>query len=311
MLCLLLPAIVLVGGEVKGQPTAVPAATNSKAVVKIANTPTRFLERNGRKLAYRVIGKGDTMLLCQRFRGTLDDWDPAFLEYLGRNYTVIIFNYSGMGSSTGQPGAGVMGFARDVLDLADGLSVPKFIMAGWSIGGMVAQTVAMQFPDRVKALVLIGTKPPGKISHGPEEIFLKTAYLERNTLEHEVILFFEPVSAESTRLASESHDRISIRKENRDPLVTPSQFVYYSKVFEDFSQDQYGTRKKLMETNIPVLVISGDHEVCFPPENWFELNRQLPTTQVIVIPRSGHGPQHQYPELIAAYIHNFLKSAKA
>ncbi len=301
---------LLSGNFLNGQGVSAGKMVTASSLAEIANTPTKYIVSHNRKIAYRIVGSGDTMIMCQRFRGNLDDWDPAFLAYMSRNHTVIVFNYSGMASSTGEPGAGLSAFARDVLDLADGLSIKRFIMAGWSIGGMVAQTVAMQFPDRVSALVLIGTKPPGKVTYGPEDIFLKTAYIENNTAEHEVILFFEPISAESRRLANESHERIAIRKENRDPKIMPVKFPYYSKVFEEFSQDKLGNRQKLIETTIPVLVISGDHEVCFPPENWFALNQKLPTTQVIVIPRSGHGPQHQYPEMIADYIEGFLKARK-
>lgn len=302
--------VLLFGNFVNAQGISGRKTVTESLFVEIANTPTKYIVSHNRKIAYRIVGSGDTMIICQRFRGNLDDWDPAFLAYMSRNHTVIVFNYSGMASSTGEPGTGLTGFARDVLDLADGLSIKRFIMAGWSIGGMVAQNVAMQFPERVSALVLIGTKPPGKVPYGPEDIFLKTAYIENNTAEHEVILFFEPISAESRRLANESHDRIAIRKENRDPKIMPVKFPYYSKVFEEFSQDKAGNRQKLIETTIPVLVISGDHEVCFPPENWFELNQKLPTTQVVVIPRSGHGPQHQYPEMIADYIESFLKARK-
>ena len=56
--------------------------------------------------------------------------------------------------------------------------------------------------------------------------------------------------------------------------------------------------------------ISSAIEVSFPPENWFELNQKLPTTQLITIPQAGHGPHHQYPEMIANYIDNFIQTTK-
>jgi pimeloyl-ACP methyl ester carboxylesterase len=68
---------------------------------------------------------------------------------------------------------------------------------------------------------------------------------------------------------------------------------------------------KLTTTNIPILVITADHEVCFPPENWFELNRKLPTIQLLVIPRTGHGVHHEYPELIAKSIVDFIRDRQA
>lgn len=270
------------------------------------NSKTHFARIKGREIAYRSIGTGDPMILCQRFRGNLDDWDPGFLDQLAMHYQVIIFNYSGMASSTGNPGENMMMFAADVTDLADALGFDQFLLAGWSFGGWVAQIVSTEFSSRVKQLILLGTKPPGNNNFAMEEIFMQTAYILDYTLEHEEILFFEPISEASRAAAKESHDRIAARTADRDPIVKPELWQYYGKGNEDYTADPYNARKKLTETTIPILVISGDHEVCFPPENWFVLNRQLPTACVIVIPRAGHGPHHQHPEMIAQFIHHFI-----
>jgi pimeloyl-ACP methyl ester carboxylesterase len=85
---------------------------------------------------------------------------------------------------------------------------------------------------------------------------------------------------------------------------------FYFKGGEDFQRDPYNARQKLAETKIPILVISADHEICFPPENWFELNRKLPTTQIVVIPQTGHGVHHQYPNFVSSYIHSFIEHNK-
>ncbi|MBO9657613.1 MAG: alpha/beta hydrolase, partial [Chitinophagaceae bacterium] len=92
------------------------------------NSKTQFAKIKGREIAYRSIGTGDPMILCQRFRGNLDDWDPAFLDQLAKNYQVIIFNYSGMASSSGNPGENMMMFAADITDLADALGFDKFLL---------------------------------------------------------------------------------------------------------------------------------------------------------------------------------------
>jgi pimeloyl-ACP methyl ester carboxylesterase len=285
-----------------------PAVINDP--VNATNSRTRFAETGGRKIAYRSIGKGEPMILCQRFRGILDDWDPAFLDELAKNYNVIIFDYSGFASSTGNPHSDMMGFAGDVVDLAKALKFNKIIIGGWSFGGWVAQIVTTEFPELVSQMILIGTRPPGKVTHDFEELFRQTAYKPVNDFEDEVVLFFEPISDLSRQLAKESHERIARRTVDRDPLVKLEQLQYYGKGGADYTKDPYNARQKLTKTTTPILVISGDHEICFPPENWFELNRKLPTTQVVVIPRAGHGPHHQYPEMTAAYIHSFIETNK-
>src|SRR5690242_16075784 len=59
------------------------------------NVKTTYAEINGRKIAYRSLGKGTPLILCNRFRGILDSWDPAFLDAVAKDFTVIIFDYSG------------------------------------------------------------------------------------------------------------------------------------------------------------------------------------------------------------------------
>lgn len=284
--------------------SAVTSQTNA------TTSKTQFADINGRKIAYRSIGKGYPLILCQRFRGNLDDWDPLFLDELAKNFTVITFDYTGLASSTGNPHTDMMGFASDVKDLAQSLGYKKILLGGWSFGGWVAQVVTTEFPELVSQTILIGTRPPGKVNHDIEEIFKQTAYKPVNDFEDEIILFFEPISEFSKKAAKESHDRIAKRINDKDIPVKLEQLQFYGKGGEDYVKDKYNARQKLTTTTTPILVISGDHEICFPPENWFELNRKLPTTQVVVIPRSGHGPQHQYPIMVAEYIRSFIETNK-
>lgn len=305
-------ALALLGCDNKINNTKVE---NSDAIidsmkVNASNSKTEFAEINGRKIAYRSIGKGESMILCLRFRGDMDSWDPAFLDALAKNYNVIIFDYSGFGLSTGNPPTTMMGFANDVKDLAKALSIQKFIIGGWSFGGGVAQIVTTEMPDLVSGTILIGTRPPGIFKHAPEQIFLETSAKPVNDLNDEVILFFEPRSDLGRKAAKLSHDRIAKRTIDKDVPIKPELWQFYRKGFEDYAADPYKAREKLSATKIPILVISADHEVVFPPENWFELNRKLPTTQIVVIPQTGHGPHHQYPEMVAGYIHSFIKNNK-
>jgi pimeloyl-ACP methyl ester carboxylesterase len=275
--------------------------------IRAVNAKTQFAEINGRKIAYRTIGEGTPMILCLRFRGNLDSWDPLFLDELAKNYQVIVFDYSGFGLSTGTPSTNMISFANDVKDLAKALNLPRFIIGGWSFGGAVAQIVTTEMPELVTHTILIGTRPPGKFVHKPEQLFLQVSAKLQNDLEDETILFFEPTSAISREKAKASHERIAARTSDRDSMIKPEVWPNYVAGFADFEKDPYGARKKLAETDIPVLVISADHEIVFPPENWFELNRKMKSVQLVVIPQAGHGPQHQYPAMVANYIHSFIQ----
>lgn len=274
------------------------------------NSPNQFVEINEKKIVYRSIGEGEPIILCQRFRGNMDNWDPAFLDALAKNYNVIIFDYSGFGLSEGPLPKTVLAFAEDVRDLTQALHFKKIIVGGWSLGGWVAQIVTTEFPDLVSQTIVIGAKPPGENKYQIEQIFMETAYKPSYTLDDETILFFEPASPASRASSKQSHDRIAARTTDNDIRIKEELWEYYKNCGDDFAADPYKAREKLTTMKTPMIVISADHEVCFPPENWFALNRKLPTTQVIVIPQSGHGVQHQYPELVAKYITAFLEEHK-
>nr|GFB78106.1 hypothetical protein [Tanacetum cinerariifolium] len=95
------------------------------------SAPNLFVERNGRRLAYRRFGAGQHILFCNRFRGDLDTWDPAFLDALAAlGFEVIIFDYSGLGLSTGERTYNPLVLAKDVIDLLDTLDLPQVVLGG-------------------------------------------------------------------------------------------------------------------------------------------------------------------------------------
>jgi pimeloyl-ACP methyl ester carboxylesterase len=272
---------------------------------------TRFVSINNRSLAYRVIGQGPVLVLCNRYRGMLDTWDPAFINKLATQLQVIIFDYSGIGRSGGDVSVSkVSGAADDLKDLLVALQIGDCFIGGWSYGGMVAQTFFTMFPDHGKKLILIGTPPPGKNAHPIDSSFYDVAFHPVNDLDDDYIAFFEPASELSKKLAAESRSRIESRKTDLDIPVLEPQFKEYLAGSKDFAADSAGTRNKIIKNERPILLLMGDHDICFPVENWYELNRQLTNLQIIVMPQAGHGPQHQYPDLCAAYIIQFLLTEK-
>lgn len=262
---------------------------------------TKFVEHDGRRLAYRSVGSGEPIIFCNRFRGTLDTWDPAFIDALASHHTVIWFAYSGMGRSGGQPADDIIEYARDARAVGLGLGLQKFIIGGWSIGGLVAQTVVTEFPALVSHAVLLGTSPPGKKQYPPENIFFERALKPVNDLADEEILFFEPKSEASRRAARLSHERIAARLEDRDEPMTPAQWEFMLKASATFNADKHGSLEKLKSTTTPLLVICGDHDIVCPVENWYALTRELPTM---------HAPQHEFPELIADQVAAFVRAIR-
>lgn len=274
---------------------------------------TQFVETNGRRLAYRKIGTGPPIVLCLRLRGVMDVWDPAFLDALAENFTVVTFDYSGLGQSTGVATYNRASLANDAKDLIDALGLGKVIIGGWSLGGIAAQIFTAAYPDHTSHAILIGTVPPGEQPHQAEPIFLPTALKPNYDLKDEYILFFEPESAVSRAAADASHQRIASRTADKSPPIPEETYLRIVKETHDpkaVFPDRSGYWEALANTQIPILSFNGDHDVVFPVENWYALNRKWDSLHIATFPQAGHGPHHQYPETVAEYISAFVRTIK-
>lgn len=274
------------------------------------NAPNRTIEVAGRTLAYRSVGTGTPLVLGTRFRGNMDKWDPAFLDALANSgFRVITFDYSGLGLSTGRATYNPIEMAADFRDLIAGLNLKDVVIAGWSLGGLAAQSALALYPTDITHLILIGSGPPGKLVKTAEPLFYEIAAKEINDEDDNVVLFFEPVSAASRAASSLSLQRIAMRTHG-----------FSAEVPIDFARGALGTEPKnpifpadpileaLKQTSVPILHIGGDHDISFPIENWYALSQQLKTLQLVTFPQTGHGPQHQHPQMAADAIASFVRN---
>jgi pimeloyl-ACP methyl ester carboxylesterase len=275
----------------------------------------RTVDVDGRTLAYRTFGTGPNLVLCIRLRGTMDMWDPLFLDLLAQNFTVTIFDYSGLGLSTGTASYGKTAMAKDVNDLVDALELGRVIIGGWSLGGFAAMTFTALYPEKVSHVLAIATMPPGLMVKSSEDLFFTTATKPDYSTEDEYILFFEPNSAKSRALGDASMARIAARDAVRD-LPTPAG-VFLKSLGESsdpttpFPDPTGAYANFFLTTDIPVLALCGDHDLVFPVENWHAVSDLWPTLFVATWPECGHGPQHQYPALSADLIASFVRNTPA
>lgn len=271
----------------------------------------QLVETGGRTLAYRRFGSGLDLVLCMRLRGTMDSWDPLFLDCLAAQFTVTVFDYSGLGFSTGTPSYAKADMARDVDDLVTALGLGKIIIGGWSLGGFAAQVFAATHPSKVSHLLAIATMPPGLMVKPSEGLFFEVATKLEYSAADEHILFFEPASAKSRALGDASLARIAARRDVLDKLTPPETMNAAMWASNDPTTpfpDPDGRLASFFEaTDIPVLALCGDHDLVFPVENWYALNDRWPTLFVATYPQCGHGPQHQYPAMAADMIASFVR----
>src|ERR687892_1771018 len=151
------------GNLVYGQPDQVNSnITNS---VNIQNIPLKKVHVGDIDIAYKMLGKGDHMILFNGASDNMDAWDPSFLTGISSNHTVIAFDQRGIGNTiAGSKPYTYQQLANDTAGLLDALKIPKADVMGYSLGGHIAQAFTVSYPEKVNRVILVATMCGGKDS---------------------------------------------------------------------------------------------------------------------------------------------------
>ena len=286
-----------------------PDTRKSNRLSRAATVSTRSVEASGVCYAYRELGPESPsdptpIVFLQRFRGTLDDWDPGFVDELAKTRNVILFSDAAVGSSTGSAATDVDRKGRNAAEFLRSLGHDTVDVLGFSMGGFVAQAIAINEPMLVRKIVLVGTGPGGNPENDPPtDIVGKIAMHPNYTFEDIRYLFFAVGREKETQ---ESIDRIASRTEDREPVVGPDVVGAMRQLTADFMNGKTGHFSRLRDLRQPVLIVSGDRDPFFPVKNQWLLYRELPNAQLAVYANAGHAPHHQHPFEVAAQIEYFL-----
>lgn len=147
--CLLVMSLALACGQSAGASTH-----RFRAVVRSTAIP-------GTRIAWYERGQGPALLMLTGTGSTMAEWDPALLRSLARRNRLILFDYPGVGLSGPWRGRSFDSLAQDTADLMKAIQLPRANVLGWSMGGFVAQRLAIDHPGRVSHLVLAATNPGG------------------------------------------------------------------------------------------------------------------------------------------------------
>ena len=125
--------------------------------------PTQFVEANGIRYAFRRFGKAGTppLLFLGYFNSNMDAWDPAVTNSLAADHEVILFDNAGIGASGGETPGTVAQMVPQCVAFCRALGLKAIHVVGFSLGGMIAQQLALDHPDLVQRLILLGTAPRG------------------------------------------------------------------------------------------------------------------------------------------------------
>src|SRR5271167_1663992 len=243
--------------------------------------PTQFAEADGIRYAYRRFGRTGTvpLLFLEYFNSNMDGWDPAITNGLAADHEVILFDNAGVGASGGSTPYTVEEMAAHCVAFCRALGLKAIHVVGFSLGGMIAQQLALDHPQLIRRLILLGTGPRG----GEGMTFTELSPDEQaDPIQFLLAAFF--TSSNASIAAGKAYiERLSSRKNDRDAPVTRDSAVAQLSAIREWgtipSSDRYATLRNIKQRT---LIAHGNKDIVVSPINGLILAQHLPDAQLIV-----------------------------
>lgn len=272
------------------------------------DTPTRTVDAGGVTYAYRELGEptGTPVVFLHHFTAVLDDWDPRVLDGIAAQHHVIAFDNRGVGASSSTTPPDVERMADDAIEFIRALGHERIALFGFSLGGAVAQLIALRAPELVERIVLAGTGPRGASGVVMMPFIVGSAYLKAFLTRRDPrwYLFF-PGTPAGESAATDYFARLAERSGPRDEPVSARTLLAQ---LWAITRAGLHSPDDLSAITVPVFVANGDRDVMVSSEHSADLARRLPDSTLSLYPDSGHGGVFQHhnrfvPDVLAFLAH--------
>ena len=255
-----------------------------------------FIDLNGSKHHYASIGEGPPIVLVHGLGGTLHMW-WGVMECLAVNHHVVAMDLRGFGRSEPGPGGfSIQQWAQDVNGLIAALELPPVTLVGHSLGALVAQQAALDKPEAVDQLVLLGGvswfEPPTKEAYATRADTVEADGMDAVVDDWLPGALAPRTAAKLPQLAGMLRDMFL----RNDPAS-------YAKACRALAKMPRLPREDIGQ---PTLLLVGDHDRSTPMAMTEELHAQIPVSRVRVIPAASHWAALEQPDVVAAHILEFL-----
>ena len=269
-----------------------------------AEAPTETIPAGGISYAYRRLGKpSKAPLVCfQHFTGTLDNWDPQVIDALAAKREVITIDNAGIGNSGGETPDNVKDMADINVGIIKALGIVQCDVLGFSLGGFIAQTIAVTNPELFRKIILVGTAPQGAEALRGFPALTSHAF-KLPGAEGYLYLFATPSEPSRTKLKA-SLARQATRKEHRDKPTGMAAIQQQTKALTRWGVDPITL--DLSTISQPVLIIQGSNDTMMGSAASFDLFQKLPHAFLNYYPDASHGSFFQYPEVFVEQANDFL-----
>ncbi len=256
--------------------------------------PTKTIDVDGVPFTYREVGEptGVPVVFLHHFTAVLDDWDPRVIDGIASRHHVIAFDNRGVGGTGSKVPSDLEQMGADAIAFIRALGHDQVDLFGFSIGGAVAQMVALQAPDLVRRMVVAGSGPRGGSGIWKMPFIVGGAYFKafvtRKDPRH--FLFF-PRTAEGKKAANDYFARLAERTQDRDrPISRQARLAQLRAI----TGAGLHAKDDLSTIKIPVFVANGDKDLMVASEHSADMAARFPDATLRIYPRSGHGGVFQH-----------------
>lgn len=282
--------------------------TGEPVVTSYARAPAKSISAGGVTFAYRELGPkgGIPVVFFVHLAATMDNWDPRIIDPIAQTHHVITFDQRGVGASSGTVPETLEEAADDAYNFITALGFGTIDVFSFSMGGMIAQDLAIKHPDMVRKLVLTGTGPRG--GKGMDKVVGVTYYdIFRSVItrsDPKEFLFFnrDSVGKEAGKAFVE---RLKERTSDRDMPISNKAFSRQLKAIQRFGRS---APSDLSVITAPTLIANGDNDRMVPSVLSLDLHQRIKGSELTIYPNSGHGGIFQYWENFAPIAAKFLSS---
>jgi pimeloyl-ACP methyl ester carboxylesterase len=262
-------------------------------------------------IAWYERGSGPPLVMAIGTGSTMAEWDPALIARLARDRRVIVFDYPGVGRSSPikRNRTSFQGLADTLARFMKAIGVPKADVLGWSMGGFVAQQLAVRHPERVAHLVLAGTNAGGDLATlGPpsaQEIDSDPDPSDADALK--VLYPDTRAGRKEGRRFLRRLDHASDTGEIPDDFDVPDVTVKAQVDAEDpWLRSNANARGIARIRSIPTLAAGGTEDVVTPPANLRAIAKRIPGAHLELYADGGHAFLFQFRERFARSLERFL-----
>ena len=269
------------------------------AAERIATIPV-----DGGRIAYRRLGSGRPLIVLNGLAATSTDWDPAFIEQLASANEIVLLDNRGIGASTDDGTQfDISKLANDTARVIEALELERAsVLLGWSMGGFIAQTLALNHPARVHKLILLSTDPGGAEAElASLPVWAQLTDMSGTPQEQArrlLFLLFPSDLAES--IYSEYGDIVAAPCAQLCPDLIDRQAAAMD------AWHRHGVGDRLRELSAPTLVAAGTKDIVIPPSNALALVNAISGAWLARFNGGGHAFMAQYPRPLANLINEFL-----